>query len=241
MPPGTDDQQPHPPQNTRARHYYGYLAGIFLALLLATIGGVGVLLSSQQNTVDTLRRQLNSRETQVAALSMTLDGLRLSATAPVTTAPPSATPTAASAENTPCVWQWATQTNDELTQTIQAAVDQTEARDITIVAASYGENCLSADASLRYYAIMETDFQVSIRVESVEDEAALAEKITAALAVLKDYPPEQTPGPQPGYITFTFHDDNEERLLRAGYTQAMEALALRLSGPELLAALESGP
>lgn len=240
MPPGTDNEQPHPPQSTRARQYYGYLAGIFLALLLATIGGVGLLLTGQQESVETLRRQLNSRETQVVALSMTLDGLRLSATAPVTTAPPSATPTPASAENTPCVWQWATQTNDELTQTIQAVVDQRGVSDITIVAMSYGENCLNADASLRYYAIMETDFQVSIRVESVQDEAALAEKITAALAVLKDYPPEQTPGPQPGYITFTFHDGNEERLLRAGYIQAMEALARSGAAPALLAALESG-
>lgn len=233
MPPGTDNEQPHPPQSTRARQYYGYLAGIFLALLLATIGGVGLLLTGQQNTVDTLRRQLNSRETQVVALSMTLDGLRRSATAPVR-------PTPASAENMPCIWQWATQTNDELTQTIQAVVDQRGVSDITIVAMSYGENCLNADASLRYYAIMETDFQVSIRVESVQDEAALAEKITAALAILKDYPPEQTPGPQPGYITFTFHDGNEERLLRAGYIQAMEALARSGAAPALLAALESG-
>ncbi|MBZ0298576.1 MAG: hypothetical protein K8J31_02495 [Anaerolineae bacterium] len=160
-----------------------------------------------------------------------------------------ATPvTSDSAEYTPCGWQWATQPNPNLSAEIQqrladrlSGVQISEAR-----AESYGENCLNADGSVRYFAAMQTDFRIIIRVEGLS--AATSEPVQEilrpladdVLAVLADYPPDDTPGPQPGMISLEFSAAAQESPSYRIWTRtdmAMQARNPQLSTSEFFNAL----
>jgi hypothetical protein len=154
-------------------------------------------------------------------------------------------PSTTTIESAACGWMWATQINPELSAQVQqqlmqvlVTVDSVEAR-----AEAFGENCLNADGSVRYFATMQTDFRVMVQISSLPlNDLPAAEVIVAPimldiLRVLADYPVGQTPGPMPGQISIEFPAGNKPYWLAVDYNTAMDALDQNLTGNDLLDAL----
>jgi len=149
---------------------------------------------------------------------------------------PSPTPTSTMTPGyTDCGWNWATQNLPELSAEIQAAMEAAGLTGVTARAEAYGENCFDPQTSeVRFFAARETDFKVSIEVESLEDRPRLGELAEQVLIVLDGFPPGAMPGSNPGYIGIRFLDGSEELNLWFTVTDGEAARALGLHGAELL-------
>lgn len=128
---------------------------------------------------------------------------------PAATKTASPTPTATIAYEQ-CYFNWATQPLPELSAQVQAALDAAGLTDVTARAEAYGENCYDSQTNeVAYFAAMETDFRVTIKVPDLKDTESLGNLLEKVLIVLDDFPTDKTPGPQPGYIGVTFQAGNE--------------------------------
>ena len=149
------------------------------------------------------------------------------------------------ANDAACGWMWATQPNPALSAEIRnqlaAHSEISEVR-----AESYGENCLNADGSIRYFAAMQTDFRIFARITVQSQNQATVQQhlsplVIEILKILAQYPPESTPGPTPGMIMMQFtpyvQPAQVEYWLHVEYGQAMAALEQGLTGPALFDAL----
>jgi hypothetical protein len=103
-------------------------------------------------------------------------------------------------------------------------------------AESFGENCLNQDGTVRYFATMQTDFRITVRMDALEN-AELEEAYEIAspvvldvLRVLSNYPVGSTPGPMPGQITIEFPlRDDTYRVFFSDYNIAMDILQQSLT------------
>ncbi len=161
--------------------------------------------------------------------------------APNTAVPPTATATpTATPEYRPCAFRWASQPLPDLTAQLSEALAQAGLEVASARAEAYGENCVDENGQVVYFATMETDFRVTLNVARLDDEAELGRLLDMTLAVLDKFPPEETPGPQPGYIGIAFEAASGGMLNL--WFQASRADALRrqgLGGVELLEALKN--
>ena len=149
---------------------------------------------------------------------------------------PSPTPTSTITPGyTNCGWNWATQNLPELSAEIQAAMEAAGLTGVTARAEAYGENCFDPQTSeVRYFATRETDFKISIKVESLEDRPRLGELAEQVLIVLDSFPPGAMPGSNPGYVGIRFLVGSEELNLWFTVTDGEAARATRQHGAELL-------
>ena len=137
-----------------------------------------------------------------------------------------------------CGYAWARQPLDDLSrdfkQVLMEVQPQADGR-----AEAYGENCINNQGEAVRFLAMETDFYVTIKVQDLEDKQALGDLVEEVLGVVAEFPVEQTPGPQPGYVGITFEASGDE--LRLWFTQrdAEAALEKGLRGEELFIALQS--
>jgi len=138
-----------------------------------------------------------------------------------------------------CGWQWAKQTLPALSTEVQAALEAAGLEGATAHAEAYGENCLSADNEVLRFAALETDFRISIEVESLADAERLGTLLEKILVVLDGFPTESTPGPQPGYVGVRFAAGTEELNLWFTVTDGEAARALGLHGAALLEELQN--
>ncbi|MBZ0277574.1 MAG: hypothetical protein K8I60_15620 [Anaerolineae bacterium] len=142
------------------------------------------------------------------------------------------------AQYTQCGWSWATHPLPDLTEQVQAAITDAGLIQVTIRVVAFGEDCIPQNANTTgYFATMETDFDVQITVASLDDEVAIGEQVRAVLDVLSAFPPDATPGPQPGYVSIHAVSGNGEQYWRFSVTQAEAARAAGLTGAALLAKL----
>ena len=160
--------------------------------------------------------------------------------------PSSVTPTSAAAHTataTPtatvsyeqCHFNWATQPLPELSAQVEQALRLAGLPLVTAHAEAYGENCYGAETNaVLYFAVMETDFRVTLEVDDLSDGPALGDLLERALVVLDGFPPGATPGPQPGYIGVTFQAGDEVLNLWFTVTDGESARALGLHGAALL-------
>ncbi len=163
---------------------------------------------------------------------------------PTLTPFPTFTPTPErQAEYMECSWQWATDSLPELSAQIQNVINGNGITGVTVEAAAYGENCIpSVEDATGYFAAMETDFGVTAQIADLNDAETMGNILADVLAVLADFPPENTPGPNPGRITFIFSTPQQERRqFTAYYTEAVEAVQNGLRGAELLDTLGGLP
>lgn len=142
------------------------------------------------------------------------------------------------AEYKPCYFVWAYQDLPEISADFQAAVQailpEAEAR-----ANAYGENCVAEDGSYTFGA-METDFYVTIPVADLTDKETLGAIVEQVLViVIEQFPYPMVPGPQDGFVEFSFVAGTETHILRAPILLAKELLEKGLHGAELLEALEN--
>jgi hypothetical protein len=105
-------------------------------------------------------------------------------------------------------------------------------------AQAYGENCVTSGGEVARFLAMETDFNITLQVEDLEDTQVLGELIEQVMAVLADFPTDETPGPQPGYVGITFETPEDSINLWVMRAKIETALADGLRGAELFKLLQ---
>jgi hypothetical protein len=139
---------------------------------------------------------------------------------------------------TGCAWTWATQPLPDLSTQLQSALEAAGLNGVTASAEAFGENCIIATGEVDHFATMETDFRIRVEVQDLADTAALGDLLERILVVLDTFPPDATPGPQPGYIGVSFVQGTEEINLWFTVGSGESARALGLHGSELFTELQ---
>jgi hypothetical protein len=152
--------------------------------------------------------------------------------APVTETP------GAEAGYTECYWNWATQPLPDLSAEVQSALEAAGLTGVTAFAEAYGENCITGTGVVDHFATMETDFRIRMEVPDLADTAALGDLLERILVVLDTFPPDATPGPQPGYVGVRFVHGTEEINLWFTVTYGESARAQGLHGANLFTVLQ---
>lgn len=152
--------------------------------------------------------------------------------APSTGTPPPAL------ETTACSWQWATQDLPDLSalavETLTSAgVPLVEAR-----ASAYGENCVTPQGTVERFAAMQTEFDVTLAVASLDDRETIGTLVYDVVGVLMTtLPVERTPGPNQGQIRLRFVAGEDARPLIIDGGDMAVITRGDLSGAALLDAL----
>ena len=135
-----------------------------------------------------------------------------------------------------CGYQWANQDLPELSSSFLHAIQglQPEAQ---ANAFAFGEDCVHTDGSITFLP-METDFNVTLQVSDLADEAVLGEWIVKVMQVIENIPPDQIVGPRPGRVSILF-ESNGERGGANFYIDQYRALPAGLSHTEIYQALKN--
>lgn len=136
-----------------------------------------------------------------------------------------------------CGYTWANEELPELSNSFSQALQDT-LPGAQGFARAYGENCVSETGEVVRFLAMETDFHITLKVENLENEQTLGELIEKVMDVLEEFPTDETPGPQPGYIGFTFESPEESFRLWVMRTEVEAALESGKHGEELFNALQ---
>lgn len=148
---------------------------------------------------------------------------------PSPTAPPTDT----------CAWVWATHPLPDVSARLQAALQAAGVNNVTAYAEAFGENCVSPQNQVLHFAARQTDFRITVLVDTLANPELLGQILQTILIVLDNFPPEATPGPNPGYIGVTFMTKGESLNLWFSVGQGIEARARGLRGASLLEALQT--
>ncbi len=125
---------------------------------------------------------------------------------------------------------------------ISAKVDQavkTVQPDASGRAQAYGENCIHTDGHADFLA-KETDFYVTINATNLKDNNELGTWIINVMDALAPFSPGVVPGPQPGFVEFSFKTTDDQKGMRV-YICQYKQLPTGLSGAEVIKALSSNP
>lgn len=141
-------------------------------------------------------------------------------------------------ESTACGFMWASNPLPELSDNFDKALKEVQSQ-ASGYAEAYGENCVDNEGNVVRFLTMETDFHITLKVNDLEDKQALGNLIEQVLAVVAKYPPEDTPGPQPGYVGITFEAPIDELRLWFTQTDGETAIDNGLRGEELFNALQA--
>ena len=136
-----------------------------------------------------------------------------------------------------CGYQWAQQDLPELSSIFQQSVQalQPEAQ---ATAFAFGENCVRADGSIAGFSAMETDFNITLRVNDPTNESDLGEWIVKVMQVIEAIPPEQIVGPRPGRVSLTFEAGGDPTMINF-YVDRYQSLPSGLSNAEVFQALKA--
>jgi hypothetical protein len=136
-----------------------------------------------------------------------------------------------------CGYQWAYQDLPDLSshfrQSIQTLQPEAEAS-----AFAFGENCILSDGSIGRFLPMETDFNVTLQVNDLTDEAELGEWIVDVMGVITQIPPEQIVGPRPGRVSLIFTAGGEQTGVNF-YIDQFQKLPAGLSSAEIFRTLRN--
>ena len=130
-----------------------------------------------------------------------------------------------------CYFVWATHVLPDVSQTFNVALQKLGA-DISGSASAYGEDCVYADGHSTF-SQMETDFDVTIKVQDANNEQELGNWIVEVMKVVDAFPPS----PQPGRVTFAFEKDGQQQFLYVSVQDYM-ALPAGLSAAEVYRAFK---
>jgi hypothetical protein len=155
---------------------------------------------------------------------------------------PSVTPTASvtvtsTTASLPCYFVWASQNLPDITAELQAAI-QAILPEAAVRATAFGENCVAQDGSSTFSAL-ETDFYVTIPVADLQDNEAIGATIGQVLEIVDGFIRPRVPGPNDGFVEFTFASGSGQRVLRVPIPLGKELREKGLRGAALLAALET--
>ncbi|MCX6065507.1 MAG: hypothetical protein NT121_07100 [Chloroflexi bacterium] len=151
------------------------------------------------------------------------------------------TPTELPTTDAPCAFVEGRQTLDDVSAIF---LEKLKAASLPVESAraeAYGENCLAADGSLVRFAARETDFYLALTVSDLLDEAALGGLLEQTLAIVDQFPIDQTPGPNPGYVGIAFKAGEQLQNLWFTQTEANDLRSQGLKGADLYRALKRTP
>ncbi len=157
---------------------------------------------------------------------------------PLTETPPDTPQPTEAATIGPCGFVWASQSLPELSAQVLARLNEAGLPVIATRAEAYGENCLYSDGALAYFAAMETDYRITLAVETLDDTDTLGGLLEQTLQVIDEFPVNETPGPNPGYIGMTFQVGETVENLWFQRTQSDALRAQGLSGEQLYEAIK---
>ncbi len=158
---------------------------------------------------------------------------------PVPSSPPVTESAITSAlANEPCAFVPAYQDLPDVSAKVDGAVKALQP-EASGRARAYGENCVHADGRADFRA-METDFYVTISVTNPKDNNELGTWIIKAMKALASFSPGAIPGPQPGFVEFTFESKDDQKILRVSIRK-YEQLPSNLSGADVIKALFPNP
>lgn len=137
-----------------------------------------------------------------------------------------------------CGFMWANKALPELSKDFNQALQEVLPESEGYVQA-YGENCVTETGEVVRFLTMESDFYITLKVEDPDDKEALGELVEEVMSVMAQFPTDETPGPQPGYIGITFEAPGESLRLWTMRRDIEVALENGLRGEELFNALQS--
>jgi hypothetical protein len=137
-----------------------------------------------------------------------------------------------------CAFMWANKLLPDLSEQFNQALKAVES-DAEGYAQAYGENCVTGTGEVVSFHVMETDFYITLKVESLDDHQILGEWIEKVIGVLADFPVDETPGPQPGYVGITFETSEDSLRLWVTQTEVESALESGKRGEELFNAIQA--
>ena len=147
----------------------------------------------------------------------------------------------------PVYMVWSSRELDQLSARFQAALDATGLEAAGGTAGAFGEDWYESDSGAAagegpcYFSVMQTDFYVTLRVASLADREALGRSLAKVLDALELFPPEETPGPQPGFLDVTFVAGEERESLRTVVPEALQERERGVTGSVLMEALGAPP
>jgi hypothetical protein len=136
-----------------------------------------------------------------------------------------------------CGYQWAYQDLPELSSRFQQSVQalQAEAKANAYV---FGENCIRPDGSIASFLARETDFNITLQVEDLNNETELGAWIVKVMEIITALPPEQIVGPLPGTVFLIFQSSSGQTAINFGIEQ-FQNLPANLSEAEIFQALQA--
>jgi len=155
---------------------------------------------------------------------------------------PRSTPTIATepGNSQNCYFNWATQPLPELSAKVMAAINAAGLKGVIAVAETYGENCIDPQTNKPVsFAVLETDFQVTVTVTDLSDTTDLGNSLEKILGVLDGLAPGDIPGPQPGYIFVSYRTGSDELNMSFTVTAGKSARTAGLHGTALLQELQN--
>ena len=135
-----------------------------------------------------------------------------------------------------CGYQWAQKDLPELSGEIQQAIQELQP-DAKANAFAFGEDCVYADGHAVFSA-METDFNITLQVSDLSNEADLGEWIVKVMKVVENIPPEKIEGPRPGRVSINFQSGSEQQFVNF-YIDQYQALPSGLSNAEIYQTLQA--
>lgn len=137
----------------------------------------------------------------------------------------------------PCAYTWAYESLPEISAEFQTAI-QTIIPEAEAHATAFGEDCVYEDGSATFGA-MQTDFYLRVPVSDLFDDEALGSFIEKVLSITDGFASPRVPGPQEGFVEFTFLNGTEQRIVRVPIPMGKRVREQGLRGAELLKALEN--
>ncbi|HEX2990264.1 MAG TPA: hypothetical protein VHO49_06275 [Anaerolineales bacterium] len=134
-----------------------------------------------------------------------------------------------------CAYRWAQQDLPELSNDFLLALQELQPG-ATGHAFAFGEDCIHDDGTVTFLP-METDFNITLPVSDLSNEAELGDWIIQVMQVIENIPSEQIRGPRPGRVSLLF----ESGVDRTGvnfYIDQYQALPDNLSSDELFRMLQ---
>jgi hypothetical protein len=135
-----------------------------------------------------------------------------------------------------CGYQWAYQDLPELSSTFQQSIQSLQAQ-AQANAFAFGENCIRPDGTVAGFSAMETDFNITLQVSDLANEADLGAWIVKVMQVIESIPQEQIVGPQPGRVNIVFQSNGEQKIVNF-YIDQYQSLPSGLSNQEILQELQ---
>lgn len=135
-----------------------------------------------------------------------------------------------------CGYQWAYRDLPQLASDFQESIQLLQPA-AQANAFGFGEDCIHADGTSTFIP-METDFNITLQVSDLSDEAGLGEWVVKVMQIIENLPPDQIIGPRPGRVIIIFQSNGEQKAVSFHIDQ-YQALPTGLSHAEIYQALQT--